>query len=448
VPDQHPGSADAAPTRFDAVVIGAGAGGMFAAARLADAGYRTLVVERLDKVGGRASTTDIDGFKVNDGAIVIETGTITEQTFAELGAEFDVRAPRTPVLYRVGTKNLDVTRGGWGVLLSTLTRQGAKILKGISDARTDEAALPGEQTSTADWVRSYTGNEAVRGVFRNMCASIFAVGADELPARVFLTYFTRKSAFKRFGFCPAGTIGIWESLAAAITSRGGEIWLEATVTDIIVHDDRVRAVTVVRDGEATEIGCAVAVSDIGPAATVGLVGAEALPTEYVDQVRERDRPCSMLALNFASDEPLLDVPGLLVFSITRRLCYIANFTATCPEMAPPGKHLYVAASVPEPAVGAFDEQAEIALLEQDLREHVPGFAEKARVLSVNVMRDGWPPQRAVAGYDLRPETPIANLWNVGDGVKEYASGGTTACAETAKLVVDRIRANHPLAATS
>ncbi len=38
-------------TQFDAVVIGAGAGGLFTAARLAHHGYRTLVVERLDKVG-------------------------------------------------------------------------------------------------------------------------------------------------------------------------------------------------------------------------------------------------------------------------------------------------------------------------------------------------------------------------------------------------------------
>ena len=63
-------------TQFDVVVIGAGAGGLFTAARLAHQGYRTLVVERLDKVGGRASTDEIDGFKVNNGAIVIEVGGI------------------------------------------------------------------------------------------------------------------------------------------------------------------------------------------------------------------------------------------------------------------------------------------------------------------------------------------------------------------------------------
>ncbi|WP_337825669.1 phytoene desaturase family protein [Pseudonocardia sp. UM4_GMWB1] len=433
-------------TAFDALVVGAGAGGLFAAARLAHAGYRTLVVERLDKVGGRASTTDIDGFLVNDGAIVIEVGGITEETFAEVGAEFDVRTPQVPVLYRVGGKNLDVTRGGWGMLLSQLTRQGAKLLSGIGAARTDDDALPGSEMSTAEWVGKYSRNEAVQGVFRNMCASVFAVGSEELPARVFLTYFTRKSAFKRFGFCPAGTIGVWQSLADSVVGNGGQVWLSSEVERLHVADGRVTGATVVRDGERVEVTCRVAVSDTGPAGTVAMVGEENLPADYREQVRIKDRPCSMLAVNFASRERLVDVPGMLLFSKSERLCYVANFTDTCPEMAPDGWNLYVAASVPEPSVGDFDADAEVALLKKDLQEQVPGF-DGARILSVAVMRDDWPPQRAVAGYDLTSETPIANLWNVGDGVKEYANGGTTACAETAKLVTERILADFPLTAS-
>ena len=412
---------------FDALVVGAGAGGLFAAARLAHAGYRTLVVERLDKVGGRASTTDIDGFKVNDGAIVIEVGGITEETFAEVGAEFDVRAPEVPVLYRVGGKDLDVTRGGWGMLLSQLTRQGAKLVSGIGAARKDDDALPGSELSTAEWVARYSKNDAVQGVFRNMCASVFAVGSEELPARVFLTYFTRKSAFKRFGFCPDGTIGLWRSLAETVTARGGEVWLSSEVEKLHVTDGRVTGATIRRGDTAVEVGCRVAISNTGPAGTVALVGEDALPADYREQVRTKDRPCSMLAVNFASRDRLIDVPGMLLFSKTERLCYVANFTDSCPEMAPPGWNLYVGASVPKPSVGDFDEEREVALLKKDMSEHVPGF-DAARVLSVAVMRDGWPPQRAVAGYDLQSDTPIANLWNVGDGVKEYANGGTSACA--------------------
>src|ERR1700760_5137588 len=100
--------------QFDAVVVGAGPGGLFTAARLSHRGYRTLVVERLDKVGGGASTDDIDGFKVNNGAIVIETGGITEQTCHEVGAAFEVREPKPPLLYRIGGGEGGRPRGGRG----------------------------------------------------------------------------------------------------------------------------------------------------------------------------------------------------------------------------------------------------------------------------------------------------------------------------------------------
>ena len=397
---------------------------------------------RLDRVGGRASTEDIDGFKVNNGAIVIETGGITEETFAEVGAEFDIRAPKPAILYRIGTKDVDVASGGWGFMLSQATRSGAKIAKGIGAARND-SGLPEGELSTADWVRKFSKNEAVQGIFRNMCGSVFAVDSEELPARVFLTYFTRKSAFKKFGFCPEGTIGIWKSLAAAVERNGGTVWLDAEVTALGIENDRVASATIRRGGEDVIVRPEIVISDVGPAATLGLLGEDRVPSDYAADVRARNRPCSMIAINFASRDRLIEVPGMLSFSKTRRLCYVANFTDVCPEMAPEGWHLYVGASVPKPAVGDFDEAAEIELAKQDLRDHVPGF-DAARILSVNVMRDDWPPQRAVAGYDLPYTTPFANLWNVGDGVKEYANGGTTACAETAKLVVQEIAAAYPV----
>jgi phytoene desaturase len=431
---------------YDVIVIGAGAGGLFTAARLARRGYRTLLVERLGKVGGRASTTDIDGFKVNDGAIVIEVGGITQQTCEEVGAKFEIREPAPPILYRVGKKDVDVTGGGWGLLLGQLTRQGAKLASGIGAARKD-SGLPEDEISTADWVRKFTRSESVQGVFRNMCASVFAVSADELPARVFLTYFTRKSAFKRFGFHPEGTIGLWKALAEAFTKNDGELWLSASVTQIHVEGGAVTSVTVERDGTRHQVSAPVVVSDIGPFATLGLVGRDQLPADYVELVQVRNRPCAMITVNFASRDPLVKVPGMLSFAKTRRLAYIANFTDVCPEMAPDGWHLYAGTAVPKPAIGDFDEKTETGLLLADLQDQVPGFAEKARILSTTITRDDWPPQRAVAGFDLPHTTPISGLWNVGDAVKEYANGGTTACAETAQLVTEEIAEAFPLAAS-
>ena len=102
---------------------------------------------------------------------------------------------------------------------------------------------------------------------------------------------------------------------------------------------------------------------------------------------------------------------------------------------------------PIPALGDFDSAAEIELALADLREQFPNFSQ-ARILSTRVMRDDWPAQRSCAGYDLPRETGIEGLWCVGDAVKEYANGGTTACAETAQLVVDKIVAAHQAAAVA
>jgi phytoene dehydrogenase-like protein len=430
--------------QFDVVVIGAGAGGLFTAARLAHRGYRTLVVERLDKVGGRASTDDIDGFKVNNGAIVIEVGGITQQTCEEVGAPFDIREPSPPILYRIGGKDVDVTGGGWGFLLGKLTRQGAKLVKGIGAARSD-SGLPEDEMTTAEWVSKYTKNEGVQGIFRNMCASVFAVGSEDLPARVFLTYFTRKSAFKRFGFHPEGTIGLWRALANVVTCHDGEVWLSTDVTKIVVDGEKVTGVHVERDGETIEITSPIVVSDVGPAAAVALIGADNVPDDYRELVERGNRPTAMISVNFASQDRLVDVPGMLSFAKSRRLAYIANFTDICPEMAPAGWNLYVGTAVPKPSVGNFDEKAETDLLLQDLRDEIEGFDERATILNIAVTRDGWPPQRAVAGFDLPRDTPFAGLWNVGDAVKEYANGGTTACAETAQLVVDEIVQTYTLA---
>jgi len=216
------------------------------------------------------------------------------------------------------------------------------------------------------------------------------------------------------------------------------VWLSTPVVKIASDGTKVTGVQVIRDGETMTVDAPVVISDVGPAATVKLLGEENVPADYQDLVKKGDRPTAMISVNFASQERLVDVPGMLSFAKSRRLAYIANFTDMCPEMAPPGWNLYVGTAVPKPSLGDFDDAAETELVLQDLRDTIDRFDERAKILNVAVTRDDWPPQRAVAGFDLPHDTPFAGLWNVGDAVKEYANGGTTACAETAKLVVDKI----------
>ncbi len=427
------------PSSVDVLVLGAGIGGLCAAARLAHGGYSTLLIEALGRVGGRASTEEIEGFHINTGAIAIERGGVLEETFASVGAPLELRIPVPAATFRIAGRALDPSRGGWKLLLGGLGGPAARLLEKMAAARSGE--LPEGALTTKEWLDRLTSSETVHAIFRNLSAAIFAANADELPARVFLTYFMRKGAFRKFGFAPRGTIGPCRELARVV-ERSGEVWLESPVERILIAEGGAAGAIIRRRGRTVEVRCRQLVSNLGPRATVALAGEAHFDAGYLDQVRKVLRPAANIVVNFASREPLLDQPGIVTFGPTRRLCNMANLTATCPELAPPGWHLYVAYAVPVPALGDFDAEHETALALKDLRDQLPGF-DQARILSLRVMRGEWPAQRSCAGFDLPQATPIANLWNVGDGVKEYGEGGLEACAESAKRVVAAIERAAP-----
>ena len=85
--------------RYDAIVVGAGAGGMTAAARLVATGRKVLLVERLGRLGGRASSEEIDGHIVNIGAIAIERGGVFEESFSMLNVPLDLREPNPATVF-------------------------------------------------------------------------------------------------------------------------------------------------------------------------------------------------------------------------------------------------------------------------------------------------------------------------------------------------------------
>ena len=415
--------------QYDAIVVGAGAGGMTAAARLVAAGKKVLIIERDGRLGGRASSEMIDGHIVNIGAIAIERGGVFEETFDLLGVPLDVREPSPATVFYIDGKVINVAKGGWGMLLGTFTKQAAKIGAKFALARAGD--LPEEKMTTRQWLEQYTKNDTVHAIFRNLCAAIFAANSDEVPARAFLVYFAQKGAFKRFGFCPRGTVGLWNDLGAGIRAKGGEIWLNTSLKSINVEGQRLISLDVERDGVKLRVESSTVISNIGPMATAALPGADVLGAQYRALVKSTLKPSANIVFNFTTQNRLIDVPGLVTFGRTRRLCNMGELTATCPEIAPAGWYQYVAYAVPQPAIGDFDESTEVEEALKDLRELFPAFKD-AKMLSIRVMRDDWPAQRSCSGFDMSQDTPLMNLWHVGDAVKDYGDGGTQACAYTGR----------------
>jgi phytoene desaturase len=419
----------------DTVVIGSGVGGLVAAAQLLREGDRPLVLEATDRLGGRFSTIEHDGYKIPTGAIAIETSGPFFETFGELGFDPELQIPKPAVRVRVRGRELTAGSAAWEHMIKRVTKSAGKVAESL---RRGGGEL-GDEMTLEDWTRRYTKSKTVLSLFQSLAASMFTVNADELPASTYFRNLRETGGYKVFGFAPRGNVEIAKAMAAAIEQRGGEVRIGWTATAIEVEDGRAVAVVAKDpDGKEVRLPAKAVISDIGPRGTAELVAGTEVGEAFAERVAGT-APTSMLAISFSTDTDILPkCPGMLNFTDTERLCSLGNLTAMCPDLAPPGRTLYDAYSVPRPSVGGeFDADAERELLEADLREHLPGF-EDAEIVHFKVMRGGLPAQQSAPGNEPSGITPVANLVDVGDGVKPDGWIGTSGCAKSARVAIDAL----------
>jgi phytoene desaturase len=72
---------------FDAIVVGAGIGGLSAAITLAAAGRRVLVLEAHSRAGGKADVCELDGVEVDTGPSVLTLPEVFQQLIASAGLD-------------------------------------------------------------------------------------------------------------------------------------------------------------------------------------------------------------------------------------------------------------------------------------------------------------------------------------------------------------------------
>lgn len=218
---------------FDALVIGAGAGGVSAAARLTQAGYRTLLIESLDRLGGRASTRDVDGFLLNTGALAIERDGAVAELYRDLGLKLNlwIPDPQTALLWGKRVIGVDPGQGLAGYLRTTAPA----LLKLIGNALPFFKPKPGQ--TTTEWINRFTRNKRIHNLVDNVCGAFFAAAGTDLPADVFLFCLTEGTSFKSIGYPVGGTIEVWKGLSNYVRAKGGEVWLNSPVKRLLFDPD-------------------------------------------------------------------------------------------------------------------------------------------------------------------------------------------------------------------
>ena len=73
----------------DAVVVGAGMGGLAAANELAAAGLSVVVFEAASQIGGKARTVEIDGVECDTGPSVLTLPEVADEVFRASGSSLE-----------------------------------------------------------------------------------------------------------------------------------------------------------------------------------------------------------------------------------------------------------------------------------------------------------------------------------------------------------------------
>jgi phytoene desaturase len=435
---------------YDIVIIGSGLGGLTAANLLSRKGFKVLVVESRNRIGGRFSTFEYEGFKLPTGAILIPDGWVVK-LLEDMGIRTDNLRPITRVYYRIDgeryeipaeigvPKALDIIdklerkdaekkkRPMQPVELSKIMRGYYKKMRGINQE---------EIITVRDWLLQYTENEKVHDAFDTLCTGLMMAHSWELPVSKFFLF----QEMTKFYISPDGNLSLAEELAKLV-EKTGAIWTNSPARKINIKEGKATSVIVEKAGKQIEIKCKMVISNTGAKSTVNLAGKENFNNDYLEKIRIKLRPSPCLLVLVASDKPLCLEgihDGLEIIMGSRRIKTIIPISNICPELVPPGHHLIYTSAKSESTLHPMDIKYEMQQVKSDLREFFPDFEKHGHILKMRAcgIINEWPEGRTWLGYGMPLETPIPNLFNVGDSCIAPGLIGTPGSVESGYRVVD------------
>lgn len=424
--------ASSSPRHIDAIVIGAGLGGLLSAAHLLQRGKRVIVLERLPHCGGRFTAKDFHGVQVSTGAVhMVPFGSsgVLAHMLQRLNIPHRLYDADVFGSFHVHGKQY-LSPGLLGVAKFLGPRQfGAFLRLGylmfFRPLPAQEEHLPFDL-----WLECHIDvkrNPQLVAFFASI--SRFALSLELHQVQTAEVVRTTKNMF-RYG-APAivqgGCAEITKQLEQRVNLYDGEILLSCEVLEILHVDGQVSGVRVKnkRTGEEQTLLSSLVVSDIGPRATEGLLQNRRVKQADVLKPAEQDQaaPYALSALqqeaiglkvHILSDVSLIPHKGIMYCLDTKRIAGMVQPTNSEPALAPAGKHLLISHQV----IQSNNVEEERALALADLRYMFGETFEKhCQILTMGTYRGEWPVNRMAQGEDVDPQLQVRGLYLVGDAVK-------------------------------
>ena len=446
---------------FDAIVIGAGLGGMLSAAQLLQRGRRVVLLERLPHCGGRFTAKTFQGTQISTGAVhMIPFGSsgVLARMLRRLQVPHHFFDADVFGSFHVYGRQIR-SRGLLGLFkvfgprqFFWFTRVG--YLMFFHRLPPEERNLPFDR-----WLERHIDigrNPELTAFFERISRFALSLELHQVSTEEVIT--TTKNMFRYGapGIVEGGCGALTGELERSILARGGDIRLRHDVLQILHGEDRTTGVRVRNKatGEDLLLLAPLVISDLGPRATNALLhnqhitqaqvlkkqkvaagqgrqnaqaqwseaSGERLNASFKDDestIEQVDLHTSAqeavgLKVHLLSDVSLIPHMGIMYCLDTKRIAGMVQPTNSDPHLAPPGKHLLISHQVIQS--NNIEEEKELALA--DLRMMFGETFEKhCRVLTISTYRGEWPVNRIAQGADVTPETSVQGLYMVGDAVK-------------------------------
>ena len=425
--------------KFDAIIVGAGMGGLCAAAYLVAGGKRVAVIEKSPYLGGRCSHRVREDCLVTTGALMIPmgSGSAIRQAFAALNVDMDMINLTGKMRYRLNHGDYDISPKGGGLLgMIEFAMQDSvaaeQFHRRIIEALT--AWTPLASITILDWFNQYTDSQEVKNLFQGYCAALMGVNMHEIPANEFFNFLKYHSKGSQFGMARLGNAQMMNTLASAIKASGSLILTRSPCRKIIVEANRATGVEIKNaEGEVEVLSAPLVLSNTGPRRTIELSGgADIFEASYIAQFEKDNIDAPIMHASFTLNEPVMsNFAGCMVFGNTTNLIYLEIPSAISPHVSPHNVYLHTAYGAPADAARPdLDREFENMLCE--LEANFPRVLDRAHFLVKAKHRGDSPGMHRWVGRGMPVNTSVMGLYNVGDGCAPEGTIGTESAAASAR----------------
>jgi phytoene dehydrogenase-like protein len=332
------------PGRSDVVIVGGGAAGLAAARTLAAAGAEVLLLEAADRVGGRIATDEVDGYRLDRGFQVINTGYPALSDFVDVPS-LDLRFFEHAVMLadRTGRQLLADPRRYRGLPATGIPPAGVgglarlallSVRLGYGSARRLRAE---PETTAAAYLAARLDAQTIKTLVEPFLSGVFGADPLETSSRV-LAMIWRSFVRGRIGVPATGMARLADALARPLPASCVRLSTPVAGLSEVASGWEVRT----SDGPVLARTVIVAAD---PGAAAKLVPGLPVPSQRI-----------LVTFYHAADEPPLRRAVLLLDGTgTTGIANSIVLTQAAPSYAPPGRHLIATtataeAGLDEPAV--------------------------------------------------------------------------------------------------